>query len=208
VSASFIHRFEPGSGASPITLLLLHGTGGNESDMIPLGKELAPGAALLSPRGQVLEQGMPRWFRRFAEGVFDVPDLIARSRDLAQFIADAAKEYGFDAARVVPVGYSNGANIAASMLLLGLTRFPAAVLFRPMVPHVPEEEPDLSDTRVFIAAGRSDPLTSAAEIGKLIALLEGAGASIETHMENAGHNLTSGDIAAARRWVRANLSQK
>jgi predicted esterase len=207
VSASFVHRFEQGSGGSSVTLLLLHGTGGTENDLIPLGKELAPGAALLSPRGQVLEHGMPRWFRRFAEGVFDVPDLIARSRDLTEFVADAAKQYNFDAARVVPVGYSNGANIAASMLLLGSMKFPAAVLFRPMVPLVPEEEPDLSDTCVFIAAGRDDPLTSALEIGKLVALLEGAGATVDARLENAGHNLTSGDIQAARRWLQNNFSK-
>jgi phospholipase/carboxylesterase len=206
VSANFIHRFERGDSAN--TLLLLHGTGGTENDLIPIGKSLAPSAALLSPRGQVLEHEMPRWFRRFAEGVFDIPDLIARSRDLAQFISDAAKQYGFDATRVIPVGYSNGANIAGSMLLLGLMKFPAAVLFRPMVPLVPEDEPDLSGTRVFIAAGRNDPLTSAVEIGKLIALLEGAGATVETQFENAGHNLTSRDIEAARLWLEQNIFTK
>ena len=195
----------PGSGdapASKITLLLLHGTGGNENDLLPIGAQLLPGAAMLSPRGQVLETGMPRWFRRFAEGVFDIPDLITRSRELAEFVAAAAERYGFDPKGIVPVGYSNGANIAASMLLLGLTRGPAAVLFRPMVPLVPEDEPDLSHTRIFIGAGKNDALTSTVETAKLIALFEGAGASVETHFEDAGHNLTNGDIETASRWLK------
>lgn len=202
MSTDFIHRFIPASGDSALTLLLLHGTGGNENDLLPLGAELMPGAALLSPRGQVLEHGMPRWFRRYAEGVFDVPDLIARSRELADFVAAAAERYGFDFKKIIPVGYSNGANIAASMLLLDLMKFPAAVLLRPMVPLVPETVPDLAQTRIFIGAGRSDSLIEPTEVAKLVALLEGAGAPVETHFVNGGHGLTSEDIAAAKQWLK------
>src|SRR5437588_9417037 len=147
----FIHEFVPGS--SERTLLLLHGTGGNERDLIPLGHELDPGAALLSPRGKVLEHGMPRFFRRLAEGVFDLEDLTRRTHELADFVADAATRYGFDPRNVIAVGFSNGANIAASLLLLRPETLAAAVLFRPMIPLVPETLPDLSRVPVFIAAG-------------------------------------------------------
>lgn len=201
MSAEFIHRFLPGSRGSRATLLLLHGTGGNEEDLIPLGRAIAPGAALLSPRGQILENGKRRWFRRFAEGVFDIPDILARSRQLADFLAWASGHYGFDPQCVAPVGYSNGANIAASLLLLGYAKFPAAVLFRPMVPLVPEEEPDLSRTRIFIAAGSADPLVSTAQTAKLVVVLEGAGAAVQVRLENGGHDLAPGEIDAARDWL-------
>src|SRR5213594_4986343 len=150
----FIHEFVP--GASDRTLLLLHGTGGNERDLIPLGHELDPNAALLSPRGKVLENGMPRFFRRLAEGVFDLEDLKNRTNELADFVAAAAQHYGFAADKVVAVGYSNGANIAASMLLLRPKTLRGAVLFRAMVPLVPDTPPNLSAVRVWIGAGMND----------------------------------------------------
>ncbi|HEX2739036.1 MAG TPA: alpha/beta hydrolase, partial [Rubrobacter sp.] len=152
----FVHRFIPGKDDSAPTLLLLHGTGGNEEDLIPLGQDLAPDAAILSPRGKVLEFGAPRFFRRLAEGVFDHEDLLFRTHDLAGFVEAASEEYGFDLSKLVAVGYSNGANIAASTIFLhpGLLR--AAVLFRAMVPFEPEVTPDLSGMPVFIAAGRRD----------------------------------------------------
>src|SRR4026209_2924110 len=128
----FIHDCVPGSSSR--TLLLLHGTGGNERDLIPLGRELDPNASLLSPRGKILENGMPRFFRRLAEGVFDLEDLKARTHELADFVLAAAREYGFDAGRVFAAGYSNGANIAASSLLLRPGMLAGAVLLRPMVP--------------------------------------------------------------------------
>ena len=152
----FDHRYLPGDDESGPTLLLLHGTGGNEEDLIPLGQELLPGAAILSPRGKVSEYGAPRFFRRLAEGVFDHEDLLFRTHELAGFVEAAAEEYGFDPSKVVAVGYSNGANVAASTILLhpGLLR--AAVLFRAMVPFEPEVTPDLSGMPVFMAAGRMD----------------------------------------------------
>ena len=141
VSLSFIHRYEPPARADAPTLLLLHGTGGDENDLLPLGKNLMPDAGMLSPRGKVLEQGMPRFFRRLAEGVFDVEDLKRRTSELADFIAEAAEHYTFDARRVIAVGFSNGANIAASLLLSRPSVLSAAVLFRAMVPFVPEAPP-------------------------------------------------------------------
>src|ERR671917_296164 len=157
--AGFAHNYLPGDrDGSSITLLLLHGTGGNEDDLIPLGQELLPGAAILSPRGKVSEYGAPRFFRRLAEGVFDHEDLLFRTHELARFVEDAAEEYGFDRSKITAVGYSNGANVAASTILLypGLLR--AAVLFRAMVPFEPEVTPDLSGMPIFISAGSMDRL--------------------------------------------------
>src|SRR6266436_3442558 len=161
----FIHEFVPGS--SNRTLLLLHGTGGNERDLIPLGRELDPSAALLSPRGKVLESGMPRFFRRLAEGVFDLEDLKTRTNELADFVAAAVGHYKLDADHIVGVGYSNGANIAASMLLLRPEIMHAAILFRAMVPLVPEKMPDLSSVRIWIGAGDQDPLFTASETKRM-----------------------------------------
>ncbi len=157
----FIHEFVPGT--SDRTLLLLHGTGGNEHDLIPLGRELDPKAALLSPRGKILENGMPRFFRRLAEGVFDVEDLKQRTNELADFVAAAVQHYKLAADCLVAVGYSNGANIAASMLLLRPEIFHAAILFRAMVPLVPENLPDLSPVRVWVGAGNQDPIIPTSE---------------------------------------------
>jgi phospholipase/carboxylesterase len=152
----FTHRYLPGEDEASPTLLLLHGTGGNEEDLVPLGETLAPDAAFLSPRGKVSEYGAPRFFRRLAEGVFDHEDLLFRTHELAEFVEAASEEYGFDPSKMVAVGYSNGANVAASTILLhpGLLR--AAVLFRAMVPFEPDLTPDLSGMPVFLAAGRMD----------------------------------------------------
>src|SRR5262249_25501268 len=140
----FIHRFEPAPpGGTDATLLLLHGTGGNENDLLPVGRAVAPHSALLSPRGRVLAHGMPRFFRRLAEGAFDHEDLVARTHELADFVAEAAKRYGFDAKRVIAAGFSNGANIAGSLMLLRPETLAGAILLRPMVPFEPKTPPDL-----------------------------------------------------------------
>src|SRR5947209_8552527 len=194
--AQFIHQFIPASAPGAPTLLLLHGTGGNEADLLDLGRALDGTAALLSPRGKVLEHGMPRFFRRLAEGVFDMEDLTRRTHELADFVAGAAAQYGFDPRRVVAVGFSNGANIAASLLLLRPETLAAAILFRPMVPLVPETPPDLSHVPIFIASGRQDPIVPAAEAERLAALLRQAGAPVALHWEAGGHGLTQGDLAA------------
>ena len=195
----FIHEFVPGT--SERTLLLLHGTGGNERDLIPLGRELDPSAALLSPRGKVLENGMPRFFRRLAEGVFDLEDLEKRTNELADFVAAAAQRYGFAANNVVAVGYSNGANIAASILLLRPEMLRGAVLFRAMVPLVPENLPDLSSLLVWIGAGSGDPIIPTSETQRLVELLRSAGADVTLRFFNAGHGLTSSDDETAGQWL-------
>ena len=195
----FIHDFVAGSSSR--TLLLLHGTGGNERDLIPLGRELDPNAALLSPRGKVLENGMPRFFRRLAEGVFDLEDLRYRTNELADFVAASAQHYGFSTDQLVAVGYSNGANIAASMLLLRPEIMRAAILFRAMVPLIPDKLPDLSSVRVWIGAGDQDPIVPASETKRLVELFRRAGADVTIRFANAGHGLTNDDLDAARQWL-------
>jgi len=195
----FIHDFVPGSSSR--TLLLLHGTGGNERDLIPLGRELDPNAALLSPRGKVLENGMPRFFRRLAEGVFDLEDLRYRTNELADFVAASAQHYGFSTDQLVAVGYSNGANIAASMLLLRPEIMRAAILFRAMVPLIPDKLPDLSSVRVWIGAGDQDPIVPASETKRLVELFRRADADVTIRFANAGHGLTNDDLDAARQWL-------
>jgi predicted esterase len=195
----FVHDFVPGSSSR--TLLLLHGTGGNERDLIPLGRELDPNAALLSPRGKILENGMPRFFRRLAEGVFDLEDLKYRTNELADFIAAAAQHYGFSSDQLVAVGYSNGANIAASMLLLRPEIMRRAILFRAMVPLIPDTLPDLSSVRVWIGSGDQDPIIPPSEVQRLVELLRGAGADVTIRFFNAGHGLTNDDVVTARDWL-------
>jgi phospholipase/carboxylesterase len=197
--SDFIHEFVPGNSSR--TLLLLHGTGGNERDLIGLGRELDPNAALLSPRGKVLENGMPRFFRRLAEGVFDLEDLKHRTNELADFLAAASPHYGFASDNLVAVGYSNGANIAASVLLLRPETLSAAILFRAMVPLIPDTLPDLSSVRVWIGAGDQDPIVPASEAKRLAELLRRAGADVTIRYFQAGHELTSQDLEAARDWL-------
>lgn len=197
----FVHVYQPGATADAPTLLLLHGTGGNEQDLLPLAAELAPGASVLSPRGKVLENGMPRFFRRLAEGVFDLEDLRARTAELAAFVAAAAAEYRFDPARVTAAGFSNGANIAGSLLLLAPGVLQRAVLFRAMVPLVPDPLPSLPQTPVLISNGRADPIVAQAETERLSALLRRAGAQVTLAWQNAGHHLVREDVDRARVWL-------
>ena len=201
----FIHRYLPPAAgaelASSTTLLLLHGTGGDEEDLIPLGRALVPGAGLLSPRGNVLERGAPRFFHRLAEGVFDQEDLARRTEELAQFIEAAARTYELDRTGIVAVGFSNGANIAASLLLRrpGLLR--GAVLLSPMIPFEPDTVPDLTGTSVFIGAGRADSIAPPAQAEHLAELLRRAGATVMIHWEPGGHSLSDGEVEAARQWL-------
>jgi phospholipase/carboxylesterase len=196
----FIHRWEPGDRNGP-TLLLLHGTGGTEHDLIDLGRSLAPTANLLSPRGQVSERGMNRFFRRLAEGVFDLDDLARRTGDLRAFVAQASPTYGFDPAKVVAVGFSNGANIAGSLVLSGSRSLAGAVLLAPMVPFVPDPVPDLGGIPVFVGAGRNDPLVPEAGTEHLVQLLTAGGAAVETFWHPGGHNLTRAEVDAAKSWL-------
>lgn len=190
-------------GSSDRTLLLLHGTGGNEHDLPPLGRELDPTAALLSPRGKVSENGMPRFFRRLAEGVFDVEDLKRRTHELSDFVVAAARHYKFAADKVVAVGYSNGANIAATTLLLRPEIFQAAILFRAMVPLVPEELPDLSAVKIWIGAGNQDPIITTSETQRLVDLLRRAQADVTVRFLNASHGLTNTEVVIGRDWLRS-----
>lgn len=197
----FAHQFVPGRSAR--TLLLLHGTGGDEHDFLPWGRELDAEAALLSPRGQVSENGRPRFFRRLAEGVFDEADLIRRAHELADFVEQAALQYDFDREKLIAVGYSNGANIASAMLLLRPGTMHGAALWRAMVPLVPNELPDLQKAPVLIVSGNGDPIVPAENARRLGALLERAGAEVTLHFEEAGHNLTAETLARTRRWLAA-----
>jgi phospholipase/carboxylesterase len=201
VDLGFVHCYLPGENESGPTLLLLHGTGGNEEDLIPLGQELAPGAAVLSPRGKVSEYGAPRFFRRLAEGVFDHEDLLFRTHELAEFVEAASEAYGLDPSKVVAVGYSNGANVAASMILLhpGLLR--AAVLFRAMVPFEPDVTPDLSGMPVFLAAGRMDRMIPPDNTQHLADILDEAGADVDLRWRDTGHPLTYEEVGEAKEWL-------
>jgi predicted esterase len=200
---SFVHEYQPATTPGAPTLLLLHGTGGNEHDLVPLAPELLPGAGILSPRGKVLENGMPRFFRRLAEGVFDLEDLRARTAELAAFVTAAAAHYKFDPTRVVAVGFSNGANIAASLLLLRPGVLEGAILFRAMVPLVPDPLPSLPRTPVLVSNGRADPIVPVAETERLAALLRNAGADVTLVWQAAGHHLVQEDLARARDWLQS-----
>jgi phospholipase/carboxylesterase len=201
VALSFIHRYEPPARPGLPTLLLLHGTGGDENDLLPLGRNLMPDAGMLSPRGKVLEQGMPRFFRRLAEGVFDVEDLHRRTGELAEFVTEASEHYGFDPRRVVAVGFSNGANIAASLLLSRPDVLAGAVLFRAMVPFVPDATAPAGSASVLLSNGASDPLIPAADTERLAGLLRGAGAHVTVERQPAGHHLIERDVSLARTWL-------
>jgi phospholipase/carboxylesterase len=198
----FVHKFLPASDGSGLTLLVLHGTGGNENDLVGLGRELAPGAAILSPRGKVLEHGMPRFFRRLAEGVFDQEDLALRTEELAEFIRRAIDAYDLDPDKIVAMGYSNGANIAASLMLSDPGVLRAAVLFRAMVPFEPDEPPDLTGMPVFLAAGRMDGMIPPDNTQRLAEILQQAGADLDLRWRNVGHGLTYEEVEESAAWLR------
>lgn len=201
----FVHKFIPSEGSkdkNSLTLLLLHGTGGDETDLIPIARMLEiTNASILSPRGKVLENGVPRYFRRLAEGIFDIEDLKFRTNELADFIQNASKTYALDLNRIVAIGYSNGANIAASILLLRPEILYSALLFRSMIPLVPNTLPNLSSKRVLISAGLHDPIVASYQTKDLFDLLEKVGAKVSIQWQNSGHELTQRDIEAARKWL-------
>ena len=201
IETTIAHRFEPAAEANAPTLLLLHGTGGDENDLLPIGRALASRAALLSPRGQVLENGMPRFFRRLSEGVFDEDDLRKRTHELADFVTTSTQRYQLNANKIFALGFSNGANIAAALLLLRPQVLAGAILLRPMVPFVPETLPDLRDKPIFIAAGRHDSLVSIEQSEALAELLKSAGAQANLRWKNAGHRVENEEWQAARDWL-------
>lgn len=197
--AAFIHRFEPATSAGSPPLLLLHGTGGDENDLLGLGKMISPGAALLSPRGRVLEHGMPRFFRRLAEGVFDEEDVARRARELGEFVGEARQRYGI--AAPVAVGFSNGANIAAALLLLKPEALAGAILLRAMVPLSDPPKVALGGKPVLLLSGQADPIVPASNSAQLAALLSDAGAKVTHKVLPAGHQLSQADVTLARDWI-------
>jgi len=207
VPPEFEHRYIAGEGnLAGLTLLLLHGTGGDGDSLLQLGYTLAPGATLLSPTGKVLENGARRFFRRLAEGVFDQEDLALRTRELGEFIRDAARAYNLDRHRIVAVGYSNGANIASSLMLRQPDALAGAVLLRPMVPFTPESRVVLSGIPVLICAGEMDPLLPFGDTERLADIFRSADADVTVHVEHAGHELAMGDVIAARDWIVQNYN--
>ena len=205
----FIHKFIPPESPknnNSLTLLLLHGTGGEENDLIPIANMLEiTNASILSPRGKVLENGMPRFFRRLAEGVFDIEDLKFRTNELADFVQNASIRYAFDLNRIMAIGYSNGANIAASVLLLRPEILSNAILFRPMIPLIPDTLPNLSDKHILISAGSHDPIVPRHQTEDLFDLLRNTGANVSIQWQNSGHELTQRDVKVARDWVASEL---
>jgi phospholipase/carboxylesterase len=200
---TFIHRFVPGERGDARPLLLLHGTGGDENDLVPLGRTVAPGAPLLSPRGKVLEHGMPRFFRRLAEGVFDEADVRARAHELADFVAAAGEHYGL--APPIALGYSNGANIAAAVMLLRPEALAGGILLRAMPPLANAEATEvLAGKPVLIVSGQRDPIAAPANAARLAAMLERAGAQVDQRVMPGGHELSQADVTTARAWLRVN----
>jgi phospholipase/carboxylesterase/glyoxalase family protein len=204
----FVHIFVPAEKPDSPTLLLLHGTGGDERDLVGLGRELWPGAALLGVRGKVLENGMPRFFRRFAEGVFDVDDLKARTKELAEFIDVAAEHYGFSKRHLLAVGYSNGANIAASLIFLHPHYLAAGVLFRAQLPFMPDLVRNFSELSVFLAGGMRDPIAPHDQTEQLAAILQNGGADVSMFWHRGGHELGEDDVDAARTWLRDKVTKR
>jgi len=197
---TFIHGFEPGNRLEAPPLLLLHGTGGDENDLLPLGRAIAPGSALLSVRGKVLEHGMPRFFRRLAEGVFDENDVRRRANELADFVDDARKRY--DLTAPIALGYSNGANIAAALLLLRPQVLAGAILLRAMVPLTQPPKPDLARKPVLITSGQRDPIIPVSNAAELAAQLTRAGANVQHSVLPTGHELTQTDVTFAKEWMK------
>lgn len=199
------HIFQKGNDPTKPTLLVLHGTGGNESDMLHIAGRIDQDASVLSVRGNVLENGMPRFFRRLAEGVFDEEDLIKRTAELHDFLDEAAETYQFERDNIIAIGYSNGANIAGSLLFHYQNALKGAILHHPMVPRRGIELPNLEGKSIFIGAGSNDPLCSPEESVELQTILEKAGAKVHLHWENWGHQLTVSEIEAAKKWYNETI---
>ncbi len=205
---TFVHRYQPaGAGGLPVTLLLLHGTGGDETSLLPLAADVAPGTALLSPQGKTMIEDMRRFFPMGANGEIDRDELQYQTAEVAEFLQEAAHTYGFDPARVAALGYSNGAAMAASLLLLRPHLLMGAVILRPVLPPAPPRLPDLSGRPVLIAGGRHDDLAAPQDAERLAEVLRSAGARVTLHMEDAGHKLRPGEFRLLKRWMIANLAR-
>lgn len=200
------HIFKQGSNLQAPVLVMFHGTGGTEQDLLGLAELISPTSSVLSVRGNVLENGMPRFFRRIAEGIFDEEDLVFRTKELNDFLDQAAVDYKLDRSNMVAVGYSNGANIAGSLLFHYASSLRGAILHHPMVPRRGVKLPDLSGVPIFIGAGENDPICSPQETEELQQLLGDAGAAIDVHWERAGHRLTQTEAMAAAEWYKRNFA--
>jgi predicted esterase len=198
----FIHRFVPAEDTtSAETLIVLHGTGGDENDLIGIGQAIAPGAAILSPRGNVLEKGAPRFFKRLAEGMFDPKEVRSRAEELARFIRAAISRYALDPGRIFALGYSNGANIASTVMFIEPVLLQGTILFRPMLVFEPGDRPDLTDAAVFISAGRMDPIVPTRSVERLAELFEASHADVTVKWQLAGHNLVPSEVREAADWL-------
>jgi phospholipase/carboxylesterase len=201
-SFTYHHVFEPATNPAATPLLLLHGTGGNETDLLRLGRSLSPGSALLAPRGDVSEGGALRFFPRLQEGVFDPAEVTRRTLALADFVTEATRHYGLDAKRLVALGFSNGANVAATMLLLRPEILAGGILFRPMVVLDQRARAgSLQGKRALISSGNVDPIVPLDHPARLAALLEAGGAEVKVVSHAASHALVPGDVAAAQAWL-------
>ncbi|HVS60004.1 MAG TPA: alpha/beta hydrolase [Gemmatimonadaceae bacterium] len=198
----FIHRFVPAEDkTSAEMLVVLHGTGGDENDLIGIGQAIAPGAAILSPRGNVLENGAPRFFKRLAEGVFDPKEVRSRGEELACFIRAAISKYALNPARIFALGYSNGANVASTVMFIEPGLLQGAILFRPMLVFEPDERPNLSGAGVFVSAGRMDPIVPVKSVERLVELFEASRAEVTLKWQLAGHNLLPSEVREAADWL-------
>jgi len=204
----FIHRFVPAEdSASGETLIVLHGTGGDENDLIGIGQAVAPGAAILSPRGNVLENGAPRFFRRISEGVFDPKEVRSRAEELARFIRASVVTYRLDPDRIFALGYSNGANIASTVMLIEPRVLQGSILLRPMLVYEPTEGNDLSGSAVFISAGRMDPIVPTMSVERLASLFDAAHADVTLRWQLAGHSLVPSEVREAADWLALHRTQ-
>ncbi|GAA1941269.1 alpha/beta hydrolase [Amycolatopsis minnesotensis] len=194
------HRFVEGDPGAPV-LLLLHGTGGTPDDLLPLAKELSPSSAVLAPAGPVSEHGMARWFRRLAEGVFDYDDVVKRAGQLAEFVLAARERYGLGDRRLVAIGFSNGANIAAAMTVLRPDVLTEAILFASMLPVPDPPAHDLSGSRVFLSNGEQDPMAPLASNDEFVELLRARSAEVTSHRHHGGHQITADGVTAAKDWL-------
>jgi phospholipase/carboxylesterase len=203
----FTHRFIPGQDSTVETLIVLHGTGGDENSLIGIAQAIAPGASIISPRGNVLENGAPRFFKRLAEGVFDPIEVRSRGQELARFIRAAVINYNLDPARVFALGYSNGANAASTVMFVDPEILQGAILLRPMSVYEPPEVPDLDGASVLISAGRMDPIVPSESVEKLRDTLEGAGATVTLNWQLVGHNLVPSEMREAAEWLALQRAQ-
>jgi phospholipase/carboxylesterase len=204
MSAEFIHQFV--QGTSPVTILALHGTGGDEQDLLPIARAVAPGASVLSPRGKVSEHGAFRFFSRIAPGVFDEKEIQSRAAELADWITATVKQRGLDPASLYALGYSNGANIATAVMLLHPGTIAGAVLLRPMPVITPDALPALNDAPVLMVVGKEDASMPRGESEKLGRMLAEAGAAVDFAMQDAGHELTPQDFSLVKKWLAERLA--